>query len=195
MDNIIESNPLKILKALDGFLQNPLEIILFGRSALALCYSNPPAEFLATMDVDAILPSKDLQAIEANEDFWRAQDLVNQTLADSGLYFTHLFEERQVLLSSDWASRIVPGPNFGFKRLSLLRPSTHDLILTKMMRIDPQDRRDIHFLIQQSDFSKDEFHHCLKNAVCPNVPEIQEAFRQNTAWLLKLQKDAPPATR
>jgi hypothetical protein len=65
MVDLENSNPLRILVALDGFLQAPFELIVYGRSALALGYPNPPAEFLATMDVDAILPSKDLQVIEA----------------------------------------------------------------------------------------------------------------------------------
>lgn len=68
----IQSNPLKILDALDGFLQSPFDLIVYGRSALALGYPSPPADFLVTIDVDAILPSKDLQAIEANNDFWDA---------------------------------------------------------------------------------------------------------------------------
>jgi hypothetical protein len=56
----LQSNPLRILKALDGFLKTPFELIVYGRSALALGYPDPPSDFLVTMDVDAILPSKDL---------------------------------------------------------------------------------------------------------------------------------------
>jgi hypothetical protein len=60
-----QSNPLRILEALDGFLNSPFELIVYGRSALALGYPNPPKDFLVTLDVDAILPSKDLHAIDA----------------------------------------------------------------------------------------------------------------------------------
>lgn len=178
-----QSNPLTILKALDGFLKEPFELIVYGRSALALGYPDPPSDFLVTLDVDAILPSKDLQAIEANDDFWDAQDLVNTLFAEAGLYFTHLFEERQVILSPDWYDTIVPLDIFGFERLRLKRPSTHDLILTKMMRVDPQDRDDIKFLIRQSDFSATGFSECLQKANSPDVPEIQDAFEKNRAWL------------
>jgi hypothetical protein len=178
-----QSNPLTILKALDGFLKGPLELIVYGRSALALGYPNPPSDFLATLDVDAILPSKYLQAIEANDDFWEAQDRVNAIFADAGLYFTHLFEERQVILSPGWYDMIVSLNMFGFERLRLKRPSTHDLILTKMMRVDPQDRDDIKFLIRQSDFNATEFSECLREAICPDIPEIQDAFEKNRAWL------------
>lgn len=178
-----QSNPLKILEALDGFLNSPFELIVYGRSALALGYPNPTSDFLVTMDVDAILPSKDLQAIEANDDFWEAQDKVNEMFAEAGLYFTHLFEERQVNLSSGWYDAIVPLNAFGFTRLNLKRPSTHDLILTKMMRVDPQDREDMRFLMQQDDFSWPKFNECMEDAVCPNVPEIKDAFKKNSEWI------------
>lgn len=179
----LQSNPLIILKALDGFLKSPFELIVYGRSALALGYPDPPSDFHVTLDVDAILPSKDLQAIEANDDFWGAQDRVNALFADAGLYFTHLFEERQVILSPDWYNVIVALDFFEFERLRLKRPSTHDLILTKMMRVDPQDREDIRFLIRQSDFSATRFSECLREAICPDIPEIQDAFTKNRAWL------------
>lgn len=182
----LQSNPLTILKALDGFLSEPFELIVYGRSALALGYPNPPLDFQVTLDVDAILPSKDLQAIEANDDFWEAQDKVNALFADAGLYFTHLFEERQVILSPGWYDTIVSLDVFGFERLGLKRPSTQDLILTKMMRVDPQDREDIHFLLQQSDYNATGFSACLRDAICPDVPEIQDAFEKNRAWLRSL---------
>ena len=183
-----QSNPLRILGSLDGFLKSPFELIVYGRSALALGYPDPPADFLVTLDVDAILPSKDLQAIEANDDFWNAQDRVNELFGDSGLYFTHLFEEKQVILSADWLKHLIPIESFEFKRLDLFRPSTHDLILTKMMRVDPQDREDIQFLMQQADFSLSLFWAALETARCPDVPEIQEAFSKNATWIRSLAK-------
>lgn len=179
----VKSNPLKILEALDGFLRSPFELIVFGRSALALGYPESPAQFSVTLDVDAILPSKDLKAIEANDDFWEALDKVNATFADAGLYFTHLFVEHQVILTPQWLSNTILLTGFAFARLRLKRPSTHDLILTKMMRVDPQDREDIQFLLKQADFSWDDFALCLQQARCPRVPEIQEAFQKNAEWI------------
>lgn len=38
------NNPFEILRTLDGHLSKPVELTLFGRSALALGYSNPPPE-------------------------------------------------------------------------------------------------------------------------------------------------------
>lgn len=71
------SNPLRILRALDEFLHAPFQLYVYGRSALALGYPNAPAAYHATMDVDAILPARDVRAIEANEDFWQAQEQVD----------------------------------------------------------------------------------------------------------------------
>lgn len=177
------SNPLHILQTLDGFLKHPFQLIVYGRSALALGYPSPHPAFEATMDVDAILPAKDLETIEMNDDFWEAQAKTNDQLADAGLYFTHLFEEKQVILSPDWLTHTVPITQFHFEQLSLRRPSTHDLILTKMMRIDPQDRDDIGFLIYQNDFDSQNFRKCLEQAIIPEIPEIREAFAENTQWL------------
>lgn len=182
------SNPLRILEALDRYLRDPFELIVYGRAALALGYPNPPVDCMVTMDVDAILPSQDLQAIEANDDFWQAQDQVNTLFANAGLYFTHLFEEKQVVLSPEWRSQVVALSGFPFECLQLKRPSTHDLILTKMMRVDPQDREDIKFLIQQSDFSWRVMKHCIQEAYCPDIPEITDAFIKNADWLRGLEK-------
>jgi hypothetical protein len=52
------SNPLRILRTLDQHLVSPAELTLFGRSALALGYSQSPAHFHNTQDVDGILPLK-----------------------------------------------------------------------------------------------------------------------------------------
>lgn len=53
-------NPHTILKTLDGFLKNPMRLILYGRAALDLAYVKNPQEYGATMDVDAILPLVDM---------------------------------------------------------------------------------------------------------------------------------------
>lgn len=147
-------------------------------------FAEAPARFYATVDVDAILPAKDLGAIEQNPDFWEAQNKTNEELGNSGLYFTHLFEDRQVILTPDWLDHVVALSGFGFARLRLFRPSTVDLVLTKMMRIDPEDREDIRFLVGQSDCAPGALRAALDRARVPPVVEIQEAFVQNRAWLL-----------
>jgi hypothetical protein len=180
------SNPQRILHTLDRHLHSPFTLYVYGRSALALGFPYASAAMHSTMDVDAILPARDILAIESNEDFWRAQELTNVELGDSGLYFTHLFEDRQVILTPDWLSRSVHIPIAGLKQISLYRPSTEDLILTKMMRVDPQDREDIHFLRFQSDYNLERLNKALLNACIPPVAEIYEAFERNRHWLTGL---------
>jgi hypothetical protein len=70
--------------------------------------------------------------------------------------------------------------------LSLYRPATEDLLLTKMMRIDPQDRADIRFLLAQLKPSKEEIEVLLQSARIPDIPEIQKAFDDNSNWLLEI---------
>jgi hypothetical protein len=53
-----------------------------------------------------------------------------------------------------------------------------------MMRVDPQDREDILFLMKQADFSPDKMQSVLMEAVVPSVVEIRDAFDTNLTWLL-----------
>ena len=124
-------------------------------------FAAAPTWFHATMDVDAILPAKDIRALEQNPDFWAAQQKTNEELANSGLYFTHFFEDRQVIITPDWLDHVVTLTEFAFARLRLFRPSTVDLVLTKMMRIDPEDRDDIRFLVAQADCQPDKLNAAL----------------------------------
>ncbi len=181
-----QSNPARILTALDRHLGGPFRLYIYGRSAIVLGFPEASAEMAATMDVDAILPASEVGAIERNDDFWAAQDKVNKELCDAGLYFTHLFEDRQVILTPDWQSNAVPVPELPLERLDVWRPSTADLVLTKMMRVDPEDRSDIEFLSRQADFSPSDMIKALDRAVIPPVPEIREAFEKNREWLMKI---------
>lgn len=177
------SNPLRILQTLDRHLHRPFDLYVYGRSALALGFPSASPAMQATMDVDAILPARDIMTIEANEDFWQAQELANAELGDSGLYFTHLFEDRQVILTPDWLTRVITLPVESLQHLRLYRPATEDLILTKMMRVDPQDREDISFLLSQADMNKERLREALDLARIPDVAEIKAAFDQNKQWL------------
>jgi hypothetical protein len=87
-----------------------------------------------------------------------------------------------VILTPDWLEHRVRIPQFEFQRLELWRPSTADLILTKM-RVDPQDQADIEFLLRQADVSVELVRAALKRAVVPDVEELREAFVSNRAWL------------
>ena len=99
------SNPLRILQTLDKHLNAEGEITLFGRAALALGYSNPPASFHNTQDVDGILPLAWLEAEDAQDDFWHALQETNRELESDGLYLTHLFRELDVILTPTWFDR------------------------------------------------------------------------------------------
>lgn len=133
--------------------------------------------FGVTQDVDAILPSVEMTRIEADRQFWEALDAANQELASAGLYMTHLFTDEQVILTAAWLSQLVPLPiSPGFLHLQVLRPSGLDLVLTKMMRNDPQDLDDIHFLITQENLQPSQLTHAFATARLPPVPEIVDAF-------------------
>lgn len=139
------------------------------------------------MDVDAILPLVEMPQIEANDNFWNAVEETNRELEPTGLYITHLFCDDQVILSTDWLSQIKP-VNFPCTHLKLYRPSTHDLILTKMMRVDPQDRSDIEFLLKQNDAQLSVLEKMLPHAKVPEIPELREAYEANRQWLGGMKK-------
>lgn len=169
------NNPLRILQTLDRHLTQPVEMTVFGRAALALGYPGSPAAFYATHDVDAILPLAWLAAEDDNADFWQAQQSTNAELQPEGLYLTHLFRELEIILTPDWLKARVRMTG-SFQRLTLFRPSTLDLILTKMARGDENDLNDIHFLLAQEPVTVDVLREAFNRARVPDVPEIRELF-------------------
>lgn len=179
------NNPLRILQTLDRHLTAPAEMTLFGRAALALGYSGSPAAFDATHDVDAILPLSWLAAKDDNVDFWQAQQRTNAELESVGLYLTHLFRELEVILTPDWLKQRVP-ISHQFQRLTLFRPSTLDLILTKMARGDENDLGDIRFLLRQESLSPDQLNDAFSRARVPDVQEIRDLFRAAQPKVLAL---------
>lgn len=180
------NNPEKILAALDRHLERPTRVILYGRAALVLGFPGVAPDLAATMDVDAILPSLQMAAIENDGQFWQALDLANRDLASEGLYMTHLFSDEQVILSPDWLQRIVALPTQKWRHLQGFRPSTLDLILTKMMREDPQDLADIQFLVHHDAISAAELHNTFARARVPAIDEISKAFAANQPRVIAL---------
>ena len=170
------NNPLRILQTLDRHLTAPAEMTLFGRAALALGYPGSPAAFAATQDVDAILPLSWLSAEDENMDFWQAQQRTNAELEPEGLYLTHLFRELEVILTPDWLKGRVRIP-LELDRLTVFRPATLDLILTKMARADENDLSDIGFLLRQERLTAEQLRAAFSRARVPDVSEIQELFR------------------
>ena len=113
----------------------------------------------------------------------RSSQLVNRELEPAGLYFTHLFEDGQVVLRPDWLQYRVPLVRPGWSYLRLYRPATEDLILSKMMRVDPQDRNDILFLVRQSDCDRRVLNAAFDRAQIPEIEEIVQAYQENLRWL------------
>ena len=177
------NHPEKILRILDRNLTRPTRLILYGRAALALGFVNSPASFHATMDVDAILPEVAMSMLDADDQFWTAIEQTNEQLEASGLYITHLFTDSQVALSPDWLDHLESIELAGLNFLQLFRPATEDLILTKMMRVDPQDRSDIEFLISQCQIGIATLERLVASARIPDIREIAAAFHTNARWL------------
>jgi hypothetical protein len=170
------TNPERILRTLDGFLRQPTRIVLFGRAALALGYTPTESKFGVTNDVDAILPSTDMAAIEQDEQFWDAIEATNRELEPTGLYLTHLFSDEQIVITPSWLSRILPIPLHRFDHLRCFRPAGLDLLLTKMMRNDPQEMEDIRFILRRERISPEQLTAAAKAARIPKVDEIRDVF-------------------
>ena len=170
------NNPLRILVTLNGHLTQPAELTVFGRAALALGYTHTLPEFVTTHDVDGILPLDWLAAEDENLDFWLAQQKTNEELEPEGLYITHLFRELEIILTPDWVKRRVRAP-VELHKLTVFRPSTLDLILTKMARGDENDLADIRFLLGKEKISTAELHSAFERARIPDVAEIRELFQ------------------
>jgi hypothetical protein len=179
------SNPLRILRTLDQNLTLPAEITLFGRSALALGYPQAPAHFHNTQDVDGILPLDWLQPPDTHQDFWQAVERTNVELEPDGLYLTHLFRETDVILQPDWFNHRLR-LDVGLRKLTVFRPVTIDLILTKMARADDDDLQDIRFLLQQETLSQDQLETAFGRARAPDVVEIRELFNRARPKVLAL---------
>jgi hypothetical protein len=179
------NNPLRILTTLDRHLTMPAELTLFGRSALALGYPQVPSHFCNTQDVDGILPVAWFQPPDEHEDFWRAVQRTNLELETDGLYLTHLFREVDIILQPDWISRRIR-LDLGLPKLTVFRPASIDLILTKMARGDDDDLQDIHFLLQQDPLTSNQLEIAFGRARVPDVPEIQELFNRTRPKVLDL---------
>jgi hypothetical protein len=183
------NNPLRILQTLDRHLSAEAELTIFGRAALALGYSDSPVAFAATHDVDAILSLSWLSAEDQNVDFWLAQQQTNAELGPEGLYLTHLFRELEIILTPDWQERRVRIP-LELRNLAVFRPSTLDLILTKMARGDENDLADIRFLLSRELLPAERLAEAFARARVPDVPEIRELFRAAQPKVLEIAGDS-----
>jgi hypothetical protein len=105
-------------------------------------------------------------------------------LAPSGLYLAHIFDEHQLILRPGWyvQKQRIEWPALG--QLTLYRPATLDLILTKMARADdPEDRRDILTLIALDRLSPQAVRQAIADARVPDLPDQIEQFHRARAFI------------
>jgi hypothetical protein len=74
------------------------------------------------------------------------------------------------------------------RRVTVFRPATLDLILTKMARGDANDLADIAFLLTRESPTADQLRAAFARARVPDVPEIQALFRAAQPKVLALVK-------
>lgn len=183
-------HPKSLLLALDEALDHRVELIIYGRSAIWLGFENPPPEASATQDVDAIIPTHQVQALADDMQFWDARDAVNERFKSEGLYITHLFPENQVFLQRNWLNHILPITQLNLQRLSLCRPGTVDLVLTKMMRgNDEQDMADAEFIIRHDRISEIQLVNAFQQMNSIELMELREAFEKAKPMVLKFARE------
>jgi len=182
-------NARTILGALDRKLTAPVELTLYGRAAIQLGYPRPPEETLLSRDVDAVLWIGQAEELCARTNFWAAADEVNRELSSCGLYISHLFTEDQVVLRPNWrCERVrIAGP---WRQLALYRLGDRDLLLSKLMRDDPQDQEDARFIVHAATLSPDDIRAAMAAARVPDIPEVREQFAAASRRLLAgLERD------
>ena len=69
-----------IATTLDGLLDHEVRLIIYGRAALALGFDNVPESVGKSLDLDVILPFSEAARIEADDQFWAAQQQLNKSL-------------------------------------------------------------------------------------------------------------------
>lgn len=170
-------NATRILGCLDQHLDHEVRLILYGRAAIQLGFPDAPEAVARSLDVDAIIPVGQVEALASDQGFWDAQEAANAELEPSGLYITHLFPSDMVILRADWLDHLVALQRPSTRHLRLYRPATVDLVLTKMMRgPDPQDLEDAAFLCREGRLSRHTLECAFHQAVIPDFPEIRESF-------------------
>jgi hypothetical protein len=187
------SNPEIILRELNKQLSEPLELTIIGRAALILGY-NPPilGEHAGqTFDVDLVIPSDQEQALDRNDSFWSALERTNDLLRTADLYLTHIFLETQIILGENWKDRRVRIALPGADNLVLFRPSSLDLLLSKMARADdPIDRADISQLIRRECFPQQTIEAAFNMARFPSEPDLIEQFEKAKTFIRSLYRSS-----
>jgi len=138
-----------IAETLDRYLERPTQMVVFGSAALLLDQNFAPR--LAgrmTNDIDIIIPDGREVAVDADRQFWQALEAANRELEKQQLYITHIFPEREVVLTPEWKQHTLPLPNARLRKLRLQRPRMLDLVVSKMGRGDAQDQADVRNMLR-----------------------------------------------
>ena len=183
------ANPERLLLALDAGLDHAVRLIIYGRSAVWLGFDNPPAAAAITKDVDAIIPTEQVQILAEDLQFWDSRDALNERFKSEGLYITHLFPETEVFLRRNWLNQIVPVTRLRLAHLDLFRPATVDLVLSKMMRgSDPQDMADAEFMIRHDRITETQVLEAFAQMKPVELVELREAFAKARPLVLKFAR-------
>lgn len=170
-------NPSLILQTIDRRLDHLVALVLYGRAALWLGFDGAPPEAAKTQDVDAIISVTQSAELAQDPQFWDAVEAANAELAEQGLYMTHLFGEQDVFLRRSWREHVVPISRLPLRHLKLFRPSTIDLVLTKMMRgNDPQDMADAKFMIEHDRITRAQLEEAFAVMNPVELVELRDAF-------------------
>ncbi len=189
-------NPSLILQTLDKHLDHEVRLVIYGRAALCLGFDGPPSEAARTQDVDAIISTIQEKELESDGGFWDAVEASNAELAAHGLYITHLFSEREIFLRRDWLNHIVPVTKLHLQRLTLFRPATVDLVLSKMMRgNDPQDMTDAEFMIHHDHISETQLLQAFERMKPVDLIELRDAFAKAKPMVLKFATESSTTDR
>jgi hypothetical protein len=186
----ITPQPERLLLALDQALDHDIRLIIYGRGAIWLGFANPPAVAATTQDVDAIIPTNQVEALANDLAFWDARDSVNERFKSEGLYITHLFPEDQVFLRKQWLAEIVPITRPPLRRINLFRPATIDLVLTKMMRgNDKQDMNDAEFMIRHDKITEAQLLEAFSQMKAIELAELRDAFEKAKPRVLQFARN------
>ena len=177
-------NACIILEELNARLEDRVELTLYGRAAIQLGFPNPPRDTLLSLDVDAVFWLGQAEQLNETTNFWEAIDQVNKQLGRQGLYISHFFTEDMVVLRPGWREERKP-ISTAWSKIALYRLSDVDLLLSKLMRDDPQDQQDAWFILQSASLSMEDVQRAVQEARVPNVPELEEQFERASARLMK----------
>ncbi len=155
---------VNFLKALDGQLKEQVELYIIGGGSITLCFDKENR----TADIDAVeAPEIVLQLAGEDTDLANKHNLYIQKVSDIGF-----------AAPKDWRQK-VKLVDLGFKNLKLYIADVHDVVLGKIIRLEPKDLDDIgslyekglvdlNYLLQRLNQNKKE----LLNIECRNNAKL-----------------------